>query len=306
MNLIDLEAFVAVVNHGSIVAASAILHLTQSAVTRRIQSLEDALGQPLLDRQTRPMQPTRAGQRTYEFAKPVLSSVNDLKTGMIDGADPSGEFRFGMARGLGDLAIGSPIRCLRAEFPKVRVQAYVQWVGILLERLANRTLDAAVVLLPDGDLPPATLSSECLGSEPLSVIASRDVRFGNPATLAELSAYPWVLNPHGCGGRRLIESALLQKGLPFLTTVEAEGFELHFSLIAEGVGLGLARPQLFHASPARGQMKLVKVKDFTPAQNVWLLHSGHLGRLTPILACVREAVLQDLRIGRAPKRGPNK
>jgi DNA-binding transcriptional LysR family regulator len=113
MNLIDLEAFVSVVDHGSVVAAAAGLHLTQSAVTRRIQNLEDALGMPLLDRQTRPMRPTRAGQETYEFAKPVLSSVNDLKTGIMNGGEPSGNFRFGMPRGLGDLAIGSPIRCLR-------------------------------------------------------------------------------------------------------------------------------------------------------------------------------------------------
>ena len=44
MNLIDLEAFVSVVDHGSVVAAAAGLHLTQSAVTRRIQNLEDVLG----------------------------------------------------------------------------------------------------------------------------------------------------------------------------------------------------------------------------------------------------------------------
>jgi DNA-binding transcriptional LysR family regulator len=43
MNLIDLEAFVSVVSRGSIVAAAAHLHLTQSAVTRRIQNLEDVL-----------------------------------------------------------------------------------------------------------------------------------------------------------------------------------------------------------------------------------------------------------------------
>jgi DNA-binding transcriptional LysR family regulator len=81
MNLIDLEAFVSVVDHGSIVAAAAGLHLTQSAVTRRVQNLEDALGTPLLDRHTRPLQPTRAGQETYEFAKPVLSSVERSENG---------------------------------------------------------------------------------------------------------------------------------------------------------------------------------------------------------------------------------
>src|ERR1700722_801903 len=166
MNLIDLEAFVSVVDRGSIVAAAAHLHLTQSAVTRRIQNLEDMLGLPLLDRQTRPLLPTRAGQETYEFAKPVLSSVNDLKTGIMNGGEPSGDFRFGISRALGNLAIGPAIRCLRTDFPKVRIQAFVQWSGVLLERLANRALDSAIVLLPEGTTPPASLMSECLGTEP--------------------------------------------------------------------------------------------------------------------------------------------
>ena len=270
MNLIDLEAFVSVVDHGSVVAAAAGLHLTQSAVTRRIQNLEDALGTPLLDRQRRPLQPTRAGQETYEFAKPVLSSVNDLKTGIMHGGEPSGDFRFGMSRALGDLAIGSPIRCLRADFPKVRIQAFVQWSGVLLERLANRALDCAVVLLPEGNTPPASLMSECLGTEPFAIVAAKAKRFSQPATLQELSSNAWVLNPHGCGARQQLEVAFLQRGLPFVSAVEAEGYELQLSLISEGVGLGLVMPQVFYSSALRGRMKLVKAKDFSPMQNVWL------------------------------------
>src|ERR1700729_1950236 len=205
MNLIDLEAFVSVVDHGSIVAASTHLHLTQSAVTRRIQNLEDALGTPLLDRQTRPLQPTRAGQETYEFAKPVLSSVNDLKTGIMHGGDPSGDFRFGMSRAFGDLAIGLPIRCLRARFPKVRIQAFVQWSGVLLERLANRALDCAVVLLREGSTPPASLESECLGATPFTIVTAKNNRLSQPATLEELASNSWVLNPHGCSARQSLE-----------------------------------------------------------------------------------------------------
>ncbi len=276
-------------------AAAAALHLTQSAVTRRIQNLEDAPGMPLLDRQTRPMQLTRAGQETYEFAKPVLSSVNDLKTGIMNGGEPSGAFRFGMPRGLDDLAIGSPIRRLRTDFPKVRIQAFVQWTGVLLDRLANRTLDAAVVLLPEGSTLPASLAAECLGTEPLTVIAAKATRLSQPATFEELSSNTWVLNPHGCGTRHLLEVAFLQRGLPFDPTVEAEGYELQFSLISDGVGLGLAMPQVFYSSPMRKHLKMVKVKGFSPSQNVWLLHSRHIGRLAPAVHCVREAITQQLR-----------
>jgi DNA-binding transcriptional LysR family regulator len=116
VNLIDLEAFVSVVDHGSIVAAAATLHLTQSAVTRRIQNLEDTLGIPLLDRETRPLQPTPAGQETYEFARPVLNSVSDLKAAVMQNGEPSDDFRFGLPRSFGDKALGGPIPNLHAEF----------------------------------------------------------------------------------------------------------------------------------------------------------------------------------------------
>jgi DNA-binding transcriptional LysR family regulator len=96
MNLIDLEAFVSVVDHGSVVAAAAALHLTQSAVTRRAQNLQDALGTPLLDRQTRPLQPTLAGTETYEFARSVLSSVGDLKAAITHDGGPSADFPCGL------------------------------------------------------------------------------------------------------------------------------------------------------------------------------------------------------------------
>ena len=295
MNLIDLEAFVAVVDHGSVVAAAARLHLTQSAVTRRIQNLEDALGTSLLDRQTRPMLPTRAGHETYEFARPVLSSVNDLKTGVMEGSEPSGDFRFGMSRSLGDLAIGSPIRCLRADLPKVRIQAFVQWSGVLLERLATRALDCAVVLLPEGSTPPPSLTSECLGAMPYTIVAAKTNRLSKPATLEELAPNAWVLNPHGCSVRQSLEAAFLQRGLPFVSVLEAEGYELHLSLISEGVGLGLVMPQVLHSSVLRKHIKPVTVKGLSLMQNVWILHSRHIGRLTPAVRCVRDAVKRELR-----------
>jgi DNA-binding transcriptional LysR family regulator len=295
MNLIDLEAFVSVVDRGSIVAAASHLHLTQSAVTRRIQNLEDVLGLPLLDRQTRPVQPTRAGQETYEFAKPVLSSVNDLKTGIMHGGEPSGDFRFGMSRTLGDLAIGSPIKRLRTELPKVRVQAFVQWSGVLLERLATRALDCAVVFLPEGSTPPSSLMSECIGAVPFTIVAAKSTRLSQPATLEELALNAWVLNPHGCGARQLLESAFLERGLPFVSAVEAEGYELQLSLISDGVGLGLVMPQVIQSSALRKRIKPVTVKGLSPMQNVWILHSKHLGRLVSAVRCVRDAVKQQLR-----------
>lgn len=61
MNLDDLQAFVAAVETGSVGRAALRLNLTQPAVSRRIQRLEEALDTTLLDRDSKPAKPTPAG-----------------------------------------------------------------------------------------------------------------------------------------------------------------------------------------------------------------------------------------------------
>ncbi len=295
MNLIDLEAFVSVVDHKSVVGAASALHLTQSAVTRRVQNLEEVLGVPLLDRQSRPLQPTSAGKETYEFARPVLNSVGDLKAAIMHNGEPSGTFRFGVARGLGDLAIAFPIRCLRDSFSKLKLHAFVQWSALLLERLANGSLDAAVAIFAEDVQPPATVNAIDLGTKQLQVVASKDTHFSAKVSLQELSNHPWVLNPAGCATRECLERTFLRHGLPFESTVEAEGYELQFSLIASGIGLGACMVEALHHSAFRKQIKVLKTKDPLPTQRVWLLYSKHIGRLEPVIDCLRGAINQSLR-----------
>ena len=301
MNLIDLEAFVAVVDHGSVVAASAVLHLTQSAVTRRIQNLEDSLGVPLLDRQNRPLQPTRAGHETYEFAKPVLSSVSDLKSAIVHNGEPAGDFRFGVSRSLGDLALTHSTCHLRDGYPKLRLQAFAQWSTTLVERLVNRTLDAAVVFLPEGSVPPDSVDGERLGTETFSVVTAKSNQFPRSLRLKDISSTPWILNPHGCGARSMLETALLRQGLPLAIAVEAEGNDLQLSLVAQNVGFAMVMPHVYETSPFRKHLRIIKVKDFVPQQSVWALHSKHIGHLFPVVRCLKDAITEYLRI-RRPKR----
>src|ERR1700761_1088105 len=78
MNTRDINAFIAVVDAGSIVQAAAALHLTQPAVTRRVQSLESLLGVELLDRQSKPLRPTATGKEVYQKGRQILHAEADL------------------------------------------------------------------------------------------------------------------------------------------------------------------------------------------------------------------------------------
>ena len=96
----NLQALVAVVEARSLPKASARLYVTQSAVSRRLQQLEETLGADLFDRAQRPPAPTAMGLRVYEQALPILQSVEDLLAMTKEKADPAGILRLGMAHGI--------------------------------------------------------------------------------------------------------------------------------------------------------------------------------------------------------------
>ena len=72
-----LPAFEAAARHLSFTQAGAELHLTQSAVSRQIQALEDNLGCKLFERRTRALLLTEQGQGLYRMAQGVLQEVHD-------------------------------------------------------------------------------------------------------------------------------------------------------------------------------------------------------------------------------------
>src|ERR1700682_5676075 len=98
------------------------LNLTQSAVTRRIQNLEGSLGTLLLNRTTRPISATEVWSQTYQFARGMISSIEDLKSTIMHKGVPSGEFRFGVCAGLGEQSLLEPIKTLGRLYPKLRIR----------------------------------------------------------------------------------------------------------------------------------------------------------------------------------------
>jgi hypothetical protein len=74
----NLKALAAVIDNKSLTKAAPRLSLTQSAISRRIQQLEETVGGALLDRNQRPPSPTALGRRVYEQSLPILRAVADL------------------------------------------------------------------------------------------------------------------------------------------------------------------------------------------------------------------------------------
>jgi len=289
MNTHDIEAFVAVVETGSIIAAATRLHLTQPGISRRIQSLEDKLGVALLERQSKPLKPTAAGKEAYERGRRVLGSVADLLAGADPGAEASGEFRFGVAPFLAELTLTRLIDGLRREFGKLTLRVSTGWSPSLLAQLEGNVVDAAAMVWPADTMPPPTFTAHLLAHQMPVTVVSRASPLSDSAelTLEQLAQYAWVLNQDGCGIRRTIQYKMDAARLPLNVAVETFGTELQLSLVARGVGLGMMMPGALARSAFRDQLKVLHVPEFDTGVNVWLVHARTPGRLAAPLERVR-------------------
>jgi DNA-binding transcriptional LysR family regulator len=305
VNTRDLQAFVAVVDSGSMVRAAERLFLTQPGLTRRVQSLETMLGTELLDRQSKPLKPTAAGNEVYRLARNVLRAVEDLMAVASPESEPTGEMKIGVPPFLSDLTLEEPIDCLRSAFPKLTLRVTAGWSPGLLESVERTALDMAVVMVPPGIALPESLVSTLLGTKPTVVVAPRAFGFGDEGCLSleELSRYPWVLNQDGCGMRSTLSRAMAAKGLPLDVAVEAFGSELQLSLVARGMGVGLTTPEVLGRFKQRESLQVVEVGDFRTSLNIWLVHGTLPGRLVRPVGLMKEALVGKLEGGGGEQAG---
>src|SRR5438874_6636050 len=92
----EMRAFSIFAEVGSVQAAAARLHLTQSAVSRQIKRLEEELGTPLLDRRFKPPMLTSSGLTVLDECRAILRDVANLKANQSPTKEPRGKFRVGV------------------------------------------------------------------------------------------------------------------------------------------------------------------------------------------------------------------
>ncbi len=289
MNLSDLEAFVAVAEMGSIQRAALRLHLSQPATTRRVQNFEAALGDvALLDRNTKPPLLTPLGRQVLAHCRGVLKATAELEASVAGAGEPTGDLRLGIAHGLGEGLLASPLDELGRRFPGLRLCVSSDWTGRLIEDVRSGALDCAIGLVTSEQRVPAGVVAATLGSERVLVVTARGTgphgKGPSRAPLKDLADSGWVLNPAGCGCRAALQRACDREAVPLRVTAEVLGEDLQLSFIARGAGLGLVPERQLAANPHRAQLRTLKVSDFQLILNVTLLHGPVTGRLAPAIS----------------------
>lgn len=198
MTLVQLRYLVTLADLGSFVQAAEALNLTQPALTRSIQALEDELGGSLFDRQVRPIRPTVLGEEVLRRARTIVSDTDALRQvaqslscGLI------GSLRLGLSSAPGVLLSVPVMQYMARHHPRLQVQISRGNSALLINEIREQRLDAAVVNLRS--IPTASdLHIAQIFHLQVGFLARRDhplVLLGRPLKLQEVLAYPVASTP---------------------------------------------------------------------------------------------------------------
>lgn len=196
-DLAELAVFAAVARHQSFSKAALELGVSASALSHSLKGLETRLGVRLLNRSTRAVVPTDAGQRLLTQLLPTLSHLESALGELARHSDePVGRLKISAPRGAIDELLAPVLIDYMVRYPRMQVEVVEQE---LMPRLIEDGYDAALFY---GDLLPKEMIGVPLGPPQRYLVVAA------PTYLAEHGTpqHPRELTRHACIGYRLTPS----------------------------------------------------------------------------------------------------
>lgn len=238
MDLRQLQAFLAVIEHGGFTAAARATHTVQSNISTHVARLERELDATLIDRATGV--PTAEGEAVVARVRRIQNELTSLEADVSSlRGTPRGSVRLGIigttARWFTPLLVDR----LAADMPEIKLVIVDGTNTSLVLRLLEGELDFAVLSLPVDD---PELKSTPLFRESNEVIAPNSHPFATqtePPSLSTLAKHELLLAAAGTAFRQEIDSAFHAAGLTPIPKIEIDGLRLLASLAFQGFGLAI-------------------------------------------------------------------
>lgn len=144
LSLGDLEAFVAVADNLSFNAAAKALNISPSALSRRIQKLEDRLGTQLLQRTTRDVRLTVAGMQIYSRAQELTDSLHNLLDASAENARVTRRVIVGCTTSHAQAFIPAALKRCADRFPEIFVVVRALDPDGIFDMIRRGTLDFGI------------------------------------------------------------------------------------------------------------------------------------------------------------------
>lgn len=238
MDLRQLQAFLAVVEHGGFTAAARATHTVQSNISTHVARLERELEATLIDRSTG--RPTEEGDAVLTRVRRIQTELASLQADVSSlRGSPRGTVRIGIigttARWLTPLLVET----LAVESPDIQLVVTDGTTRSLELRLLDGELDFGLVSLPVED---PEIRTTALFDEDHVVVGPDDhplAKIQGEVDLAELAKHRLLLAAPGTPFRQEVDETFRAKGLRAQPKLEVDGLRLLASLAFQGFGVAI-------------------------------------------------------------------
>jgi DNA-binding transcriptional LysR family regulator len=233
----DLQAFIAVADLNSFSKAGERLHLTQPAVSKRVQALEAQLGAKLLDRVGKRVYLTDAGRLLKPRAEDLIRAMQETQR-MVQDMEfkVSGVLSLTTSHHVGLHRLAPVLRTFTRRFPEVKLDIRFEDSEDAHDLVRRAETEIAVVTLdPLGD---SDLQYLQLWDDPLCFVVSKDHELAprGRLTLLELAASTPVLPGLGTYTGRIVVDAFMAAGIPLTPNLATNYLETIAMLVSIGLG----------------------------------------------------------------------
>ncbi|HLM94223.1 MAG TPA: selenium metabolism-associated LysR family transcriptional regulator [Gaiellaceae bacterium] len=275
MDTRQLAAFCAVVEKSSFSQAAERLGVTQPAVSLQVRALEERLGQTLLDRSGRRVEPTEAGLRLYRSAQRMLALEEQLYDEIAaESGELQGTLAIGASTGPGAHLVPLLLCEFQRDHPDLHVALSIWDTQTVSEKVARRELELGVV--------GALRRNRSLEFEPLVrdeivlAVPPAHPAAGGSVTVDDLRDETVIAMQEGAGVRQVVDEELRRAGLrvrelePRLELGLQESVK---SAVAAGFGVTFISRTAIEGELAAGTLAMARVAGLEPARQIYVVRA---------------------------------
>ncbi|WP_270449998.1 LysR family transcriptional regulator [Kocuria marina] len=240
MELRQLNYFIAVAEERHFGRAAKRLHMAQPPLSQQIRQLEEQLGVKLLDRTTRRVDLTPAGQELLDRGRQIINEVETLKADVYQvGNGATGVLRVGFSGSATYSAMPRLVRHAKEQLPGVSLTLQGEMLTPAMEAgLRDHTLDAAILRPP---VASQDIEYRIVGREKLVVAMPSDspLASGRPVAANELQEQNFVSYPPESVVYRTVSEMCRRAGFQLRIAQVTHETSTMLSFVAAGGGIAV-------------------------------------------------------------------
>ncbi|MCQ4122240.1 hydrogen peroxide-inducible genes activator [Rhodococcus tibetensis] len=277
--LSQLRAFVAVAEHRHFGTAASRLSVSQPTLSQSLAALESGLGVQLIERSTRRVLVTTAGERLLGQAKVILEATDGfVATAAGVGERLTGPLRIGLIPTVAPYVLPAVLPALRKDMPALEPQVIEDQTARLLESLRTGSLDVAVMALPSG---AAGLTEIPLYTEDFVMLVPEGHELAGQTGISPsvLGALPLLLLDEGhCLRDQTLDLCRSADVQPMAGDTRATSLSTVVQCVAGGLGVTLVPESAVRVETGRGPLATARFADPAPGRTIGLVFRSSSAR----------------------------